>query len=73
MQVTIDGYPATLNIPAGHHLLDAVILARIVPDNDPQDDSVVIGSTDHTGRIVRTAIIDAAYMADADDYSTAED
>lgn len=65
MRVTIDGYPATIDIPPGHHLLDAVIVARVVEDADPREDHLIIGATDHTSNMVRHTIIEhTEYAAD---------
>ena len=58
MRVTIDGIPATLEVPDGAHVVDVVLVARIVADENPRLDSVILGGTDHTGSLVRELILE---------------
>lgn len=58
MRFTIDGYPATLHVPDGTHVVDVVLVARVVAKDNPQQDSVIVGGTDHTGSLVRDLILE---------------
>ena len=63
MRVTIDGIPATLELPAGYRVADAVIICRIVADGNPRDDTLIMGVTDHTGGLVRDMILEHGQFA----------
>lgn len=63
MRVTIDGIPATLELPDGYRVADAVIICRIVADGNPRDDTLVMGVTDHTGGLIADMLLEAAPFA----------
>ena len=63
MRVTIDGIPATLEVPEGYRVADAVIICRIVADGNPRDDTLVMGVTDHTGGLIADMLLEAAPFA----------
>ena len=63
MRVTIDGIPATLEVPDGYRVADAVIICRIVADGNPRDDTLVMGVTDHTGGLIADMLLEAAPFA----------
>lgn len=63
MRVTIDGIPATLEVPDGYRVADAVIICRIVADGNPRDDTLIMGVTDHTGGLIADMLLEAAPFA----------
>ena len=63
MRVTIDGIPATLELPDGYRVADAVIICRIVADDNPRDDTLIMGVTDHTGGLIAEMLLEAAPFA----------
>lgn len=63
MKLTIDGYPATLDVPEDCHVVDVVLVARVVRNDDARHDHVTLGGTDHTGGLVRDMILEHGQFA----------
>lgn len=57
MNIDINGRNASIEVPPGFMLMDALIVARVVNINEPSDASVSIGCTDHTDPIIQAGIL----------------
>lgn len=71
MRLTIDGIPATLDLPPGYRVADVVLVARVTSDTDPKDDHVTLGTTDHTGNLIVDMLLEVAPFAT--DHAHADD